>query len=202
MLRVFRPWLDLAAIFLLAIVFLFPRPGVIVHPALPRAGTQTLDRVAELQARLLAQPADAEAGLELADLYVWQWRPDWALSVLGPLAERHPGDFRIPFALAVAYADRFDFPSAKASIDLAQEVCTKNAGAAPCGEPDRVRMSVFDHAVGDVVAEHVNPIKDPNRAKEILDSAMHNAKVPQPGHSWVPPKPKPKQTPTPAPPKK
>ncbi|HJZ84346.1 MAG TPA: hypothetical protein VKN99_04205 [Polyangia bacterium] len=196
MLRTVRPLFDLVAIGLMALAFLFPRPGVIVHPALARAGVHTLDRIAELQAHLVGHPDDVDSALELADLYVWQWRPDWGLATLGPLAERHPDDFRIQFAIAVAHADRFDFAAAKTSIDRGQEVCRKNAGTVPCGEPDMVRMSVFERAVGDVVAQHVNPAQDPNRVKQILDSALHNAKIPQPGSPWVPP---PRKPPTPAP---
>jgi hypothetical protein len=180
MLRVWAPLVDLVALGLLALVFLFPRPGVTVRPALARAGTQTLDRIAELEARMASAPDDAALALELADLYVGQWRPDWALATVGPLAARAPGDYRLHLAMTVAHAERFDFIAAKAALDRAKAACGKNAGPAPCGEPERVRMSVFDRAIGDVVAEHVNPANDPNRAKEIIDSAMHNMKIPRP----------------------
>jgi hypothetical protein len=181
MLRGLRRLVDLVALGLFALVFLFPRPGVRVNPALARASTQVLDRVAELQAHLVAQPDDVDAALELSDLYDDQWRPDWALATLGPLLLRHPDDFRIHFGMAVGYADRFDFPSAQAAIEKAQAACDRAAARIPCGEPDHVRMGVFERAVGDVVAQHVNPIQDPNRAKEIIDSALHNFRV-EPGH--------------------
>src|SRR5438874_869226 len=119
MLRTLRPHFDLAAILFIALVFLFPKPGVTVKPALARAGTRTLDRIAELQAHLVRSPDDSDAALELAELFSWQWRPDWALASLGPMAERHPDDFRLQFAIAVGYADRFDFVRAKRTIDRA-----------------------------------------------------------------------------------
>src|SRR5262245_53469799 len=121
--RAYRGWLDVVAILAVGFVFLFPSPGVNVLFALPRAGARALDRIAELQARLLAGPDDADTALELADLYTWQWRPDWALATLAPLAERRPDDFRLRFAIAVAYADRFDFAAATRTIDRALEVC-------------------------------------------------------------------------------
>jgi hypothetical protein len=169
---------DLASIGLLAIVLLFPRPGVTVRPALIRAGDRALDRVAELQAHLLGHPDDTAAALELADFFTGQWRPDWALATLTPQEARFPADFRVSFAIAVAYADRFDFVRAKQAIDRAQAACARGGGPVPCGDPDRTRMGLFDHAVGEVVAQHVDPVADPNRAKEIIDAAMHNAKVP------------------------
>jgi hypothetical protein len=179
MLRVWGPFIDLGAIGLLALVFLFPRPGVTVRPALPRAGSQTLGRIAELEARLLAAPDDAALAIELADLYVTEWRPDWALATVGPLAARHPDDFRLHLAMTVAYAERFDFKSAKEAIDRAEVACDRG-GPVTCGESERVRMSVFERAIGDVVSQNVDPSRDPNRAKELIDSAMHNMKVPKP----------------------
>jgi hypothetical protein len=200
MFRAYRGLLDLVAVAVVAFVVLLPPPGVTVLHALPRAGVHDLDQIAELQTRTMSHPQDASAKLDLADLYLWQWRPDWALATLGPLAEQKPDDFRVHFAMAVAFADRFDFRNAKAAIDMAIAACNKNAGEEKCGEPDEVRMKVFGTAVGDVVAQGINPLNDPNRAKIIIDNAIHNAKIPKPGeeaHRLFPPPPKPKaQKPT------
>jgi hypothetical protein len=171
---------DLGAVGLLALVLLFPEPGVTVRPALPRAGAHEIDRIAELEAKLSSHPDDVDSALELSDLYVVHWRPDWALATLGPLAARYPDDFRIPFGMAVAFADRFDFPRAKQAIADARAACTRAATRGQCGDPDQVRMSVFEQAVGDVVAQGVNPAWDPNKAREIIDRVLHNARVPAP----------------------
>jgi hypothetical protein len=200
--RAYRGAFDFAGILMLAFVLLFPQPGVTVLHALPRAGTHDLDHISELSAHLMGAPDDVESALELSDLYLWQWRPDWALATLGPLAERHPDDFRIQFGLAVAHADRFDFPLADGDIDRAQAACKKNAGPVHCENPDQVRMAVFKQAVGDVVAQGVNPKFNPNRAKIIIENAIHNAKIPKPGaeaHRLFPsPPPQKKSAPVPA----
>src|SRR5262249_55982438 len=141
--RAYRGGFDFVGVILVAFVVLFSQPRVAVLPALPRAGTHDLDRISELQAHLMGAPDDFDGVLELSDLYLWQWRPDWSLATLGPVVERHPDDFRLQFAVAIAHADRFDFPNADAAIDRAQLACKKNAGPQKCGEPDRVRMAVF-----------------------------------------------------------
>jgi hypothetical protein len=189
--RAYRGWLDAFAVILVGLVLLFPEAGVVVHPALERAGTHELDRIAELQAHMVGHPDDAEAAIELSELFLWQWRPDWSLATLGGVLTRHPDDFRLHFGMAVAHADRFDFRSAKASIDSAEAACQHDP--VRCSEANRVRMSVFDRAVGDVLAQHVNPLKDPNRAKEIIDSVMHTAKIPRPedAHRLFPAPPRP-----------
>jgi len=179
--RAYRGLLDFVGIVMVAFVVLFPQPGVTVLHALPRAGTHDLDRISELQAHLMGAPDDIDGALELSDLYLWQWRPDWSLATIGPVADRHPDDFRLQFAVAIAHADRFDFPAADAAIDRAQAACKKNTGPFKCENPDQVRMAVFKQAVGDVVAQGVNPNKDPNKAKIIIDNAIHNAKIPKPG---------------------
>jgi hypothetical protein len=202
--RAYRGLFDFVGIVMVAFVVLFPQPGVTVLHALPRAGTHELDRIAELQTRLVSAPDDVDAALELGDLYLWQWRPDWSLATVGPLAERHGQDFRVHFALAIAHADRFDFPAADAAIDRALAVCKQNQGPVKCENPDQVRMAVFKQAVGDVVAQGVNPNRDPNKAKIIIDNAIHNAKIPKPGeeaHRLFPPPPKKKPEPPKTPPK-
>src|ERR1044071_2790325 len=102
--RAYRGLFDFVGVILVAFVVLFPQPGVSVLHALPRAGSHDLDRISELQAHLIGAPDDVDDALELADLYLWQWRPDWSLATLGPLAERHANDFRIQFAIAIAHA--------------------------------------------------------------------------------------------------
>jgi hypothetical protein len=192
MLRAYRSLIDLIGLGLAALVFLFPRPGASVRPVLTHAGARTLDRIAELQAHLARAPDDVDAALELSDIYIDQWRADWSLATLAPIAARKPNDHGLLFGLAVAHAERFDFTSAKTAIDQAQVACEH--APADCAEPDRVRMAIFDHAVGEVVAEHVNPLRDPNRTKQIIDSALHNTKIPHPDRAplYLPPPPKPK----------
>jgi hypothetical protein len=176
----YRPFVGLLAIGLLAIVVLFPKPGVVVRPALARAGSATLDRIAELQSYRVSSPDDVEAALELSDLYLAQWRPDWSLATIAPLAARRPNDFRLQLALAATFADRFDFPKAKQAIDAARAICEGSAADPPCGEPDRIRLGVFETVLGNLVSQGASFQKDPNQVKDIIDHSLLNTRIPDP----------------------
>src|SRR5215831_10201546 len=86
--------LDLLVLALLAAVVLLPRPDASVKPAL------TLDaerraRVAELQSVLVGRPDDADASVELANIFLDGHRPDWALATITAAAKYHPNDYRV-----------------------------------------------------------------------------------------------------------
>jgi hypothetical protein len=198
MFRAYRPFVGFFAIALVALVVLFPKPGVVVRPALARAGSATLDRIAELQSYRVTSPDDVESAIELSDLYLSQWRPDWSLATLSPLLAPRPEDFRLRLALAAAFADRFDFPKAKEAIDAARAICERPSADPPCGEPDRIRIGVFETVLGNLVSQGATFVKDPNQVKDIIDHALLNTKIPDPREPRSPlllQKPKPKEPP-------
>src|SRR6185369_8832415 len=103
--------LDLIVIVLLAVVLLMPRPNVTVKAAL-QLPPERRERVAELQAMLVARPDAVDPALELANIYLDGHRPDWALATVGAVLRGHEDDFRLHHLRAVAYADRFESPPA------------------------------------------------------------------------------------------
>ncbi len=139
--------LDLIVIVLLAVVLLMPRPDVTVKAAL-RLPPEWRERVAELQARLVAQPDAVEPAIELANIYLDGHRPDWALATVGSVLPAHGNDFRLHHVRAIAYADRFESAPAFEAASRALALCELNdasttPGATPCSDADRGRLNLL-----------------------------------------------------------
>src|SRR5262245_27997428 len=131
--------LDLAVLLLLATVVLIPRPDVTVKPALA-LDPERRARVAELQSVLIGRPADAEAAIELANIYLDGHRPDWALATVDGVLEAHPDDYRLYHLRAIAYADRFEGTPAFEAAVRAVELCDR---APACGPAVHARLSLL-----------------------------------------------------------
>jgi hypothetical protein len=182
--------LDLIVLLLLATVLLMPRPDATVKPALaldPELG----DRVAELQSVLVGKPDDADAALELANIYLDGHRPDWALATVGPLARARPDDFRFQHLRAIAYADRFEGAPAFEAASRALALCEHApAGMPACGDAVHARLALLRSALESVAA--VDMKNQPYLAKDRIYRELHPVYVPRP-------RPKAKQPPAPAP---
>ena len=136
--------LDLIVIVLLAVLLLMPRPDVTVKAAL-RLPPERRERVAELQARLVAQPDGVDPALELANIYLDGHRPDWALATVGSVLADHENDFRLHHVRAIAYADRFESAPAFESASRALALCERGDpdSGPPCSEADRGRLNLL-----------------------------------------------------------
>jgi hypothetical protein len=194
--------LDLIVLLLLATVLLMPRPDATVKPALaldPELG----DRVAELQSVVAGKPDDADAALELANIYLDGHRPDWALATVGPLARARPDDFRFQHLRAIAYADRFEGEPAFEAASKALSLCERAAagasapsrpataplaslGLAPCGDAVHSRLVLLRSALKSVAG--VDMKNQPYLAKDRIFRELHPVYVPRP--KVGPPKPK------------
>ena len=178
--------LDLIVLVLLATVLLMPRPDATVKPSLaldPELG----DRVAELQSVLAGKPDDADAALELANIYLDGHRPDWALATVGPLARARPDDFRFQHLRAIAYADRFEGEPAFEAASKALSLCERAAaGAPPCSDTVRSRLVLLRSALQSVAG--VDMKNQPYLAKDRIFRELHPVWVPRP--KVGPPKPK------------
>jgi hypothetical protein len=170
--------LDLIVLVLLATVLLMPRPDATVKPALA-VDPELRERVAELQSRLVGKPDDAEAALELANIYLDGHRPDWALATVGPLARARPDDFRFQHLRAIAYADRFEGAPAFEAASKALALCeSAPAGMPACGDATHARLTLLRSALESVA--NVDMKNQPYLAKERIFRELHPVYVPKP----------------------
>jgi hypothetical protein len=170
--------LDLIVLALLATVLLMPRPDATVKPSLA-VDPELTDRVAELQSVLAGKPDDADAALELANIYLDGHRPDWALATVGPLARARPADFRFQHLRAIAYADRFEgapaFEAANKALDLCEHA---PAGMPACGDAVHARLALLRSALESVA--NVDMKNQPYLAKDRIFRELHPVYVPRP----------------------
>jgi hypothetical protein len=170
--------LDLIVLVLLATVLLMPRPDATVKPALT-VDPELRDRVAELQARLVGKPDDADAALELANIYLDGRRPDWALATVGPLARSRPDDYRFQHLRAIAYADRFEGAPAFEAAGKALSLCeSAPAGMPPCGDATHARLALLRSTLESIA--NVDMKNQPYLAKERIFEKLHPVYVPKP----------------------
>jgi hypothetical protein len=181
--------LDLIVLVLLAAVVLLPRPDASVKPAL------TLDaerraRVAELQSVLVGRPEDADASVELANIFLDGHRPDWALATITAAAKYHPNDYRVHNVRAIAYADRFEGEPAFAAAQRAAELCDMTpppAGAPACGDAARSRLALLSATLGEV--SKVDMKRQPYLAKDRIFKSLHPTYIPKPKSPGAKPAP-------------
>jgi len=184
--------LDLIVIILLATIILMPRPDATVKPALT-VDPERRERVAELQSILIGHPDDADASLELANIFLDGHRPDWALATITPTLRFHSNDYRLYHVRAIAYADRFESAPAYDAAQAALALCERQppvVGVPPCDEAVRGRLTLLTNTLASVA--DVDMKKVPYLAKERIFQQLHPAFLAKP-------KPKPKTPPkTPA----
>jgi hypothetical protein len=170
--------LDLIVIVLLGVVLLMPRPDVTVKAAL-RLPTDRRERVAELQARLVAQPDAVEPAIELANIYLDGHRPDWALATVGAILPAHESDFRLHHLRAIAYADRYESPPAFEAASRALALCEHADPEAghPCSDADRGRLYLLKQTLESVAG--IDMKKDPALAKERIMGSLHPTYLPK-----------------------
>jgi hypothetical protein len=174
--------LDLIVILLLATILLMPRPDASVKPALA-GDAEVRGRVAELQSILIGRPGDADASLELANIFLDAHRPDWALATATAALKAHPRDYRLFHVRAIAYADRFEGAPAADAADEALALCIQSetggaGGAVPCGDAARSRLALLASTLQAV--SKVDMKKQPYLAKEKIFEQLHPAFIPKP----------------------
>ena len=170
--------LDLVVIVLLAVVLLMPRPNVTVKAAL-RLAPEWRERVAELQARLVAEPEAVAPAIELANIYLDGHRPDWALATVGSVLPAHENDFRLHHLRAIAFADRFESAPAFESASRALALCERtDTGATPvCSDADRGRLNLLKTTLQSVAG--IDMRADPALAKEKIMQSLHPTYLPK-----------------------
>jgi hypothetical protein len=179
--------LDLIVIILLATIILMPRPDATVKPALT-VDPERRERVAELQSILIGHPDDADASIELANIFLDGHRPDWAVATIGATLPFHRNDYRLYHVRAIAYADRFEGAPAYEAAEEALELCERQppvVGGPPCDEAVRGRLTLLTHTLASVA--DVDMRKAPYLAKERIFQQLHPAFLARPKLKAKPP---------------
>ncbi len=166
---------DLAILFLLAVAILMPRPDIKVKPALPEHSLAR-PRIAELQAQLMADPANTAIALDLAGIFMDVGHPDWALATLDSALTAHPGDHRIHLARSLAFVDHFDARYAYTEAVRALTLC-ENGSVVPCSDAEHGRMVILKNTLERI--KDINMRQDPNSAKEQIIQGLRSTFVPR-----------------------
>jgi hypothetical protein len=167
---------DLAILVLLAVAILMPRPDVKVKPALAET-SPARQRIAELQAKLVGSPADSEAALELAGIFMDVQHPEWALAALDSAVAAHPLDHRLHLARSLAFVDHFEAGHAYAEAMRAITLC-ETGSVVPCDETEHGRMVILKNTLERI--KHIDMRRDPNSAKEGIIRGLRLVSVPRP----------------------
>jgi hypothetical protein len=167
--------LDLGALAIVAAMVFMPRPNVKTKPALADLDDTVRARTATLERARSTRPADVAVASELADAYLRGRRPEWALPALAPLAAA--ADHRVGLGMAMAHADRYEFPEAKKAVDLARAACPRDPG---CKEPEQARIALVAGGFEKIVREGLSFEKDPHRVRDAILEGLHNSKLPTP----------------------
>lgn len=173
---------DLFAVCALAVVVLLPKASVEARPALD--GPQSaLDWIAALQDEAFRRPNEMEPALELADGLLSLARPDWAIASLGRFVDEEARDGRATDArmhllLATAHAERFEAAETVAEVKQVEKGCAGGEGTPTCPVGTRARASLIGGAMAVLLEKHIDPAKDPQRAKYEVYHVLHPA---QPG---------------------
>lgn len=167
--------LDLAILVLLAIAILMPRPDVKVKPAVPES-SPARQRIAELQAELMAKPDDSAAALELAGIFMDIGRPDWALSAVDSALAAHPDDHRLHLARSLAFVDDFEAGYAYGEAKRALALCD-GGSIVPCDESEHGRMTILMSTLERI--KNLDMRRDPNSAKDQIIKGLRPTFVPK-----------------------
>lgn len=168
--------LDLAILVLLAVAILMPRPDVKVKPAVAE-NSPARQRIAELQAQLMATPTDTATALELAGLFMDVGHPEWALPTLDSVLVAHPGDHRIHHARSLAFVDHFEAGYAFTEAKRALALCEEGLSSAPCDDAERGRLAILNSTLERI--KNMDIRRDPNSAKEQIIQGLRSTFIPR-----------------------
>ena len=152
-----------------------PRPDVKVKPALPES-SPARQRIAELQAQLMATPTDSSTALELAGVFMDVGHPEWALSSLDSALVAHPDDHRIHLARSLAFVDHFEAGYAYSEAVRALTLCEEGS-IVPCDEAEHGRMVILKGTLARI--KNMDMRRDPNSAKDQIIKGLRSTFVPK-----------------------
>ena len=165
--------LDLIAVIAVAVVLLLPRPSVTAQPALVGAAVE-LDAFAELENARAKNPASVDAALALADAELGVAHPDWTIATLASFAALD--DWRVHLTLATARAERLESERAVTEARRVEALCASATARPACAPGTEARVGLIKRSMEVLADEHIDPAKDPVRAREQVSKVLHSAK--------------------------
>ncbi len=170
--------LDIAAAIVLLVVLFIPGRAAKVDRAY-EAQDQELREIALHQARLAADPSDAESAVKLAELLTTVGQTDWAVQVAGE-ASQHSADsaWRALLAISIAHAERIEVGPAHEYARQALEACEAlGIGPALCPASEHARLSVYHDQLEAGVRSGIDPRIDPNGFQKAVLRAVIMVRV-------------------------
>lgn len=163
-------FVDLIAVAAVAVVVLLPSGSLVARPALVGDKIE-LDRIAALEDARFVEPTNVDRALALADAYLREQHPDWALATTAQFEDA--GDHRIHLLRATAFAERLEPNEAVAEAQRGYAACD-HEGAAKCDEAARVRIGVVAAPMQALVDAKIDPKKDPKGARAAVAGVLHS----------------------------
>ncbi|MEM9491615.1 MAG: tetratricopeptide repeat protein [Myxococcota bacterium] len=167
---------DLTAIIILLTVILIPtRPSVIGEAY--SASPDEQRAIAVYQARLAAQPGDAEAATKLAELLTETGQTDWAVQVASEAAKSGQDmSWQSLLAVSIAHAERIEVVPAQRYAQMAWDACQK-VGHPTCPNPEQTRLSVYLQQLTAGVESGIDPRLDPRGYQRVVLRAVRMVRV-------------------------
>ncbi len=169
---------DLIAMIVLLIVLVLPKASLSAKPALETLGPKTpqgldptdLDRLAALEDQHFALPENVDRSVDLAEMDLRLLRPAWALSTLAEYDDR--GDYRVFLLETTAHAERLEPADTVAAAKRGLDACDHDP---KCTDGARVKINLIAASMQVLIDRHIDPQKDPQKAKEAVASVLHAA---------------------------
>ena len=170
--------LDIAAAIVLLVVLIIPGRASQIDRAYQAEGEQ-LREIALHQARLAADPGDAESAAKLAELLTATGQTDWAVQVAGEASQHSATSaWRALLAISTAHAERIEVLPAHEYARRALEACEAlGIGPDRCPAPEHARLSVYHDQLEAGVRSGINPRTDPQGFQEAILRAVIMVRV-------------------------
>lgn len=175
--------IDLFAVLLVALLVLLPEPSVRFAPALAgdKAQLEALSALEDEVFRAGGTPGGVSAAqrVRLARAYMNVERPEWALDLLAPRLAAGPDEgFEAYQVAAHAYAERLQPKEALRTAEEGLRRCEAAGGA--CSDMVRIRLGYLLGMVKQLVAEDIDPRKEPLKARQRVREALRATKASAP----------------------
>lgn len=170
--------LDIAAAIVVFVVIVLPGRALQVNDAYSSDDDQ-LRAISLHQARLAADPGDAEAAAKLAESLTRAGQTDWAVQVAGE-ASRHSemASWRAFLAISTAHAERIEVGPAYEFARKALEACAAlGIGPDGCPGPVHARLSVYTDQLQAGLASGIDPRLDPQGFQDAVLRAVIMVRV-------------------------
>lgn len=168
-----RAW-DAIAVAAVAVVLLLPKASLEAHAA-AEGDAIALDRMATLEAERQQRPQDVEAAIRLADEYLDQLHPDWALATTARFAAEKDPSPRLLLVRATAHAERLEADATVATVARIDALCAKRDDA--CAPAIKIKSALIGAAMQSLLDEKIDPNREPRRAREAVSKALRAGKT-------------------------